>query len=52
MKNRDASQGGSERTTITLSISKADKMRVKLYATRERTTVSELLHRWIEEHCD
>lgn len=41
----------NRRTAITLSVSARDKMRVKIYATKNGTTVSDLLHRWIEEKC-
>lgn len=38
-------------TTITLSISAADKQRVKAYAFANSVTVSDLLHQWIMENC-
>ena len=38
----------SNKTTITLSISNADKSKVKQYALAHGTTVSDLLHGWIE----
>lgn len=38
-------------TQITLIISKADKEKVKAYAFNHAVTVSDLLHRWIEENC-
>jgi hypothetical protein len=41
----------SGKTTITLSILTADKQRVKQYAIAHETTVSDLLHEWIEQHC-
>lgn len=41
----------SGKTTITLSITEADKMKVKVYAMAHKTTVSDLLHGWIQEHC-
>lgn len=42
---------GPDATTMTLAISKADKQRVKAWAAQHSTTVSDLLHRWIEEYC-
>lgn len=42
----------SGKTTITLSISEVDKVKVKVYATTHKTTVSDLLHEWIYEHCN
>lgn len=41
----------SNKTTITLSISNADKSKVKQYALAHGTTVSDLLHDWIEQNC-
>lgn len=41
----------SNKTTITLSITKEDKARVKQYALAAGTTVSDLLHDWIEQNC-
>lgn len=38
-------------TTMTVSISQADKDRVKAYAFHHALTVSDLLHQWIELHC-
>ena len=43
--------GDDKKTTITLSISEADKMAVKIYAMMHKTTVSDLLHEWIAQHC-
>jgi len=42
---------GPGATTITLTISREDKQTVKTYAARQCTTVSDLLHLWIQEHC-
>ena len=39
------------KTTITLSITEANKMKVKVYAMAHKTTVSDLLHGWIQKHC-
>ena len=36
---------------ITLSITSEDKLRVKRYALDHGTTVSDLVHMWICEHC-
>ena len=36
---------------ITLSISEQDKVTVKIYAAQHKTTISDLLHEWIVEHC-
>lgn len=38
-------------TTITLVISQADKDRVKAFALEQNVSVSDLLHRWIEDYC-
>lgn len=42
---------GSKKTTMTLSILEADKLKVKQYALEHGTTVSDLLHEWIGQHC-
>ena len=42
---------GADATTMTLAISRADKARVKAWAAQNSTTVSDLLHLWIQEHC-
>ena len=42
----------SGKTTITLSITEADKMKVKVYAMAHKTTVSDLLHGWIQDNCN
>ncbi len=42
---------GPGATTMTLTISREDKQLVKTYAARQCTTVSDLLHLWIREHC-
>ena len=39
------------KTTITVSITKEDKAKVKQYALANNTTVSDLLHDWIEQNC-
>lgn len=36
-------------TKITLSISEADRDKVKVYAALHRTSVSQLLHKWISD---
>ena len=38
-------------TTMTISISQADKDQVKSYAFAHAVTVSDLIHTWINEHC-
>ena len=40
-----------EKTKITLSITKEDSKKIKKYAVDNETTVSDLLHDWIEEKC-
>lgn len=42
---------GDDATTITLSISREDKIRVKTWAASRGTTVSALLRGWIAETC-
>ena len=42
---------GRKSAAITLSISQEDKTLVKTFAVQRRTTVSELFHQWIQEHC-
>lgn len=39
----------SNLTKITLSISEADRDKVKVYAALHRTSVSQLLHKWIND---
>lgn len=38
-------------TTLTVSISRADKELVKMYAYRHSLSVSDLIHMWINEKC-
>ena len=38
-------------TTMSISISKADKLKVKKYAFEHTVTVSDLIHIWINQHC-
>lgn len=38
-------------TSMTISISQADKNLVKSYAFEHAVTVSDLIHTWIREHC-
>lgn len=42
---------GEGATTLTLTISREDKVRVKTWAAQHCTTVSDLMHLWIQEHC-
>ena len=42
---------GENATTMTLAISLEDKRTVKAYAARNCTTVSDLFHLWITQHC-
>lgn len=46
-----ARKRGDGATTMTLAISREDKAVVKTWAARHSTTVSDLLHGWIAEHC-
>lgn len=39
------------KTKITLSITQEDSEKVKIYALKNHTTVSDLLHEWIVEKC-
>ena len=39
------------KTKITLSITQEDSEKVKIYALKNHTTVSDLLHDWIEANC-
>lgn len=40
-----------ERTRMTLSMSESDKILVQMYAAKHQTSVSDLLHDWIQLHC-
>ena len=40
------------KTKITLSITQEDSEKVKIYALKNHTTVSNLLHEWIAEKCE
>lgn len=42
---------GADGTVMTLSISQEDKAKVKAWAAKHGMSVSDLLHRWIEERC-
>ena len=44
--------GKVTKTKITLSITQEDADTVKMYALKNHTTVSDLLHEWIQEKCD
>ena len=48
----DVEGKGERQSKITLSISEQDKIKVKVYAAQHKTTISELLHVWIAEHCN
>lgn len=39
------------KTKITLSITQEDSEKVKIFALKNHTTVSDLLHEWIVEKC-
>lgn len=39
-------------TSMTICISQADKELVKAYALAHAVTVSDLIHKWIQETCD
>lgn len=39
------------KTKITLSITQEDSEKVKIFALKNHTTVSDLLHEWIAEKC-
>ena len=39
------------KTQITLSITQEDSEKVKIFALKNHTTVSDLLHEWIVEKC-
>ena len=41
----------SAKKKITLSITREDSDAVKMYALKNHTTVSDLLHEWIQIHC-
>ena len=40
------------KTKITLSITQEDSEKVKIFALKNHTTVSDLLHEWIAEKCE
>ena len=40
-----------EQIKITLSITDEDKEKIKMFAIKNRTTVSDLLHEWITQFC-
>ncbi len=42
---------GDHATTMSLSVSLEDKIKIKEYAARRCLSVSDILHSWIEEHC-
>ncbi|MBF1667069.1 MAG: hypothetical protein HXO72_03675 [Scardovia wiggsiae] len=44
-------EGGEEkRTTLSLSLTVADKKALKLMATEQETTIAAIIHGWIAEH--
>lgn len=53
-REQAALSGTSKETAkkkITLSITQEDSDAVKMYALKNHTTVSDLLHEWIQEYC-
>ena len=50
-KAKGESREDGQQDKITLSISSRDKMAVKIYAAQHGTTISALLHEWINAHC-
>ena len=40
----------NERTTLTISISAEDKKRLKIIAAEQGTTISAVIHKWIERN--
>lgn len=42
----------AQRTTMSLSITKDDKMKLQEYAIREGKTAASIIHKWIQENCD
>lgn len=51
MGKRVAVSCDSGKDRITLSITGEDKLLVKRYALEHNTTVSDLLHNWIQKNC-
>lgn len=43
---------GENATTLTTTISREDKIRLKTYAAQRGLPVSDILHEWIEEKCN
>ena len=53
-RERVTVSGASKETAkkkITLSITQEDSDAVKMYALKNHTTVSDLLHEWIQKYC-
>ena len=51
-KTSKAENSADNKTTITLSILREDKILVKQYAVRTGKTVSDLFHEWIQRYCN
>lgn len=45
----DTQKPGTDRTTLNLALSKADKAFLKSYAARQNMTIAKLIAKWIAE---
>jgi hypothetical protein len=45
------SKRGENATTLTTTISREDKVKLKTYAAKRGIPVSDILHEWIEREC-
>ena len=41
-----------KRTTLSLSLTVSDKKALKVMAAEKETTISEIIHEWIQEHSE
>ena len=51
MNKHDSNVPDQLKSKINLSITDEDKLIVKKYALEHKTTVSDLLHSWIQKNC-
>ena len=49
---QEPAQDSGKRVTMMLSMSEADKYKLKSYALKQGKPVSAIVHEWISEHCE
>lgn len=49
---KDEMMNSMERTKLTLSVTYEDKMKLKIFAAKRNTSISAMLHEWIQENAE